>query len=147
MQIAFVRRMREVVMQVRLPKCLVSFCLGSAVAFSAAGVHAQSAIALKSGESTELPNVIWVINCLSIVVGSPQIEILDGPTELALTLKEGILIARRQNCAKPVQGWTVVATAKDVKEPIQAKLTYRIKLKTKIGDRQEAHVYNVSLFP
>jgi hypothetical protein len=81
------------------------------------------------------------------VVGSPQIEILEGPAELNLAIKEGMVIPRRQNCAKPVPGGTVVATAKDVKEPTQARLTYRIKFKTKVGDRQESHVYNVSLFP
>jgi hypothetical protein len=46
-----------------------------------------------------------------------------------------------------VPGGTVVATAKDVTEPKQGKLTYRIKYKTKDGDRQTGHIYNVSLFP
>jgi hypothetical protein len=134
-------------MRIRLPVGFVSLCLGSSIVFGSAAVDAQSGIALKSGESTELQSVYWVINCASIVVGSPQIEILEGPAELNLAIKEGMVIPRRQNCAKPVPGGTVVATAKDVKEPTQARLTYRIKFKTKVGDRQESHVYNVSLFP
>jgi hypothetical protein len=129
---------------------LAGFCLGSTIMFSGAEVYAQSAmpaIALKSGESTELQTVYWVINCASIVIGSPQIEILEGPAELTLEIKEGMVLPRRQNCAKLVPGGTVVATAKDVKESSQAKVTYRIKFKTKAGDRQESHVYSVSLFP
>ncbi len=41
----------------------------------------------------------------------------------------------------------VVATAKEVKEPKEAKLTYRVKYKTKDGDRQTSNVYTISLFP
>jgi hypothetical protein len=135
-------------MRIRLPVGIAGLCLGSSIVFVSAGVHAQStAFALKSGESTELQAVYWVINCASIVVGSPEIEILEGPAELTLAIKEGMVLPRRQNCAKPVRGGTVVATAKEVKEPTQARLTYRIKFKTKAGDRQESHVYNVSLFP
>jgi hypothetical protein len=46
-----------------------------------------------------------------------------------------------------VPGGKVVATAKDVKEPKEAKLTYRVKYKTKDGDRQTSNVYTISLFP
>jgi hypothetical protein len=46
-----------------------------------------------------------------------------------------------------VPGGKVVATAKDVKEPKEAKLTYRVKYKTKDGDRQTSKVYTISLFP
>jgi hypothetical protein len=135
-------------MRVRFPPCLVSFSLGSALMFSITGVHAQSThLVIKSGESIELHDVIWIRNCASIIVGTPEIEVLDGPAELTLAYKPGMIIPRAQRCAKPVLGGTVIATAKDVKEPGEAKLTYRIKLKTKIGDRQEGRVFNVSLFP
>jgi hypothetical protein len=56
-------------MQVRLPTCLVSFCLGSALLFGATGVQAQTRVTLKSGESAELHLVYRVMNCASIVVG------------------------------------------------------------------------------
>ena len=42
---------------------------------------------------------------------------------------------------------TVVATAGAVKAPKEAKLTIRLKFKTKIGERQSSNVYIVSLFP
>ena len=136
-------------MRVCLPTCIVSFCLGSALLFSGAGVHAQAPtrIALKSGESAELGLVYWIINCASIVVGNPEVEVLEGPEELTLEIKKGNVIPRAQNCAKPVPGGTLVATAKEVKERKDAKLTYRVKYKTKDGDRQASGTYNVSLFP
>jgi hypothetical protein len=34
-----------------------------------------------------------------------------------------------------------------VKQPTEAKLTFRVKYKTKDGTRQSGHVYNVSLLP
>jgi hypothetical protein len=113
------------------------------------GAFAQSElrIALKSGESVELGPVYWVANCRSIMVGLPEVEILEGPPELTLTLKEAMVLPRQQKCPANVSGAILTATAKDVKEPIQAKLTYRLKYKTKDGDRQRSNVYGVSLFP
>lgn len=134
-------------MQVRLPTCLVSLCLGSALLFSATGAQAQTRIALKSGESAELSVVFYVVNCASIMVGTPEVEILEGPEELTLEIKKGNVIPRAQNCAKPVSGGTLVVTAKEITERKDAKLTYRVKYKTKDGDRQRGGTYTVSLFP
>jgi hypothetical protein len=115
--------------------------------FSAIGAQAQTRIALKSGESAELQLVWLIANCASIVVGNPEVEILEGPEELTLEIKKGNVIPRAQNCAKPVPGGTLVATAKEVTERKNATLTYRIKFKTKDGDRQRGGTYTVSLFP
>jgi hypothetical protein len=134
-------------MRVRLSPCIVGFCLCSVLLFNGVGVHAQTRISLKSGESAELELVYFVVNCASIVVGNPDVEVLEGPEELTLEIKKGNVIPRRQNCAKPVPGGTLIATAKEVKERKDAKLTYRIKFKTKQGDRQQSGAYNVSLFP
>jgi hypothetical protein len=119
--------------------CGIAAVLGTA--------DAQTRIALKNGESAELSPVYYVSNCRAIMVGLPEIEILEGPAEVTLAIKEGMVLPRRFNCANRVPGGTIVATAKDVKEPVEAKLTYRVKYKTKDGDRQTSNVYNVSLFP
>lgn len=134
-------------MRVQLPTCIFSFCLSSALFFSCAGVHAQTRIALKSGESAELGLLYWISNCTSIMVGNPEVEVLEGPPELTLSFKPGMVIPRASKCAKPVQGGTLIVTAKDINEPKQATLTYRVKYKTKEGDRQRSGVYSVSLFP
>jgi hypothetical protein len=144
---SFVRRMKKGCYARSLATCLVSFCLGSALLFGATGVQARTRIALKSGESAELQLVYLVVNCASIVVGTPEVEILEGPEELTLEIKKGNVIPRAQNCAKPVPGGTLVVTAKEVTERKDAKLTYRVKYKSKQGDRQVGGVYRVSLLP
>jgi hypothetical protein len=113
------------------------------------GARAQSApeIAVKSGESVELGTAYFVSACRSVLVAPPTVEVLEGPPELTLVVKPGDVLPRRQNCPNKVAGGIVVATAKDVKEPINTKLTYRVIYKTKDGDRQVAHTYNISLFP
>jgi len=117
----------------------VIFGLGVVSALGTIGVDAQTnvqRITLKNGESVELHPIYWVVNCRSIMVGMPEIEILEGPPEVTLAIKEEMVLPRRFNCANRVPGGTIVATAKDVKEPVETKLTYRVKYKTKDGDRQ-----------
>jgi hypothetical protein len=104
-------------------------------------------LALKNGESIELYSVYWVAACHSIMVGLPEVEIMDGPPTLALNIKEGQVLPRRQGCAAKVNGGTLMLTAKDVTEKAEAKLTYRVKYQTKDGPRETSHTYIVSLFP
>jgi hypothetical protein len=122
--------------------------LALAAAFAACSpACAQERYTLKSGESVEMGPVYWVANCRSIMIGMPEVEILEGPPAVTLSVKEGMVLPRRQNCAKPVPGGTLIISAKDVTEPMEGKLTYRLKYKTKDGDRQVSRVYSVSLYP
>jgi hypothetical protein len=104
-------------------------------------------IALKSGESVELGAVYYIMNCRSVMVGKPVVEILEGPPEVSLTIKEGDVLPRRQGCSGKVPGGTLIATAAAVKETKIARLIYRVKYKTKDGDRQVANAYYVGLVP
>ena len=81
------------------------------------------------------------------MVGLPEIEVLEGPTEVSLSVREEPVLPRRQGCAKKIPGGTLMLTAKGVTEPVEAKLAYRVKYKTKDGDRQTSQVYIVSLYP
>ena len=128
-------------------KAVSIVALVSAAVACCGDAHAQQRIALKSGESVELGPVYWIANCRSIMLGLPEVEILEGPAELALSIKEEMVLPRRQNCAAKVPGGTLVVTAKEIKEPGETKLTYRLKYKTKDGDRSRGNVYQVSLFP
>jgi hypothetical protein len=122
--------------------------IGFAAFAAANGAHGQQAprrIALKSGESTELRNYYFVRRCQSIMISKPVLDVLEGPEELTVSLKEGMKVP--QKCTKPVPGGAVVATAKDVKAPKEAKLTIRLKFNTKVGERQSSNTYSVSLFP
>jgi hypothetical protein len=124
-----------------------SLTIATIVGAAEAQAQAGRRVALKDGESVELGKVYYVSNCRSIMVGIPEIEVLEGPQEVTLAIKEGMVLPRRQNYANKVPGGTVVATAKDVKERSDTKLTYRVKYKTKDGERQTSGVYNFSLFP
>jgi hypothetical protein len=55
-------------------------------------------------------------------------------------------VPRTQGCSNKINGGTILATAKDVKEPQSVKLVFRVKYKTKGGDRQVANSYYVELF-
>ena len=58
-----------------------------------------------------------------------------------------MVLPRAYNCAAPVPGGVVVATATNVTEPKEGKLTYRLKFSTKMGERQNSNTYIVSLYP
>jgi hypothetical protein len=126
--------------------------LGVATALLATITGAQAQqnarrIALKSGESTELRDFWVVVNCQSVLIGTPVVEVLDGPAEVTVEFKEGMQLPRALSCAKQVPGGSIVAAAKDVARQKEAKLTVRVKYNTKMGERQFADVYIVSLFP
>jgi hypothetical protein len=104
-------------------------------------------IAVKNGESVDLGVVYWVANCHSIMVGLPEIEMLEGPPGVTLSIREEPVLPRRQGCADKVPGGTVVLTAKEVTERSDTKLTYRVKYKIKDGPRQTSQSYMISLFP
>jgi hypothetical protein len=117
---------------------------------SASGAYAQAEprrLALKNGESIEIGSAYWVSHCRSIMVGLPEVEILEGPEGASLAIKEEPVLPRRQGCAAKVPGGTLVLTAKDVTEPKEAKLTYRLKYKTKDGPRQTSNAYIIALYP
>jgi hypothetical protein len=133
------------------PEIILAAILASFISSAATEARAQNpeeaGIALKGGESVDLGSLWYVANCRSIMIGSPEVEVLEGRPELKLSVKEEMVLPRSQNCSSKVPGAILTATAKDVKEAIHAKLTYRVKYKTKDGDRQRARTYNVSLFP
>lgn len=104
-------------------------------------------IALKSGESAELRNYFFIVNCQSIMIGQPTLDVLEGIEEVTVTLKDSMILPRGRDCAKPVPGGTVVVTAKHIDEQKEGKLTIRLKFNTKQGERQDSSSYLISLFP
>jgi hypothetical protein len=123
-----------------------------AIAGITIGASAQAQVdvrrlGVKSGENIELGPVYFVANCRSIMIGLPEIEILEGPPEVTLSIKEAQVLPRRQGCAAPVAGGKLMLSAKTVTEPREAKLIFRVRYKTKDGDRQISNSYIVSLFP
>ncbi|MGB7915388.1 MAG: hypothetical protein WCF79_08880 [Rhodomicrobium sp.] len=102
-------------------------------------------IVAKSGETIDVRPVYGALHCKSILVAPPEIEVLQGPPELKLSIREDMVTPL--NCENKVKGGFVVATVGDVKQPTEGKVSFRVKYKTKDGTRQSGYVYNVSLLP
>src|SRR5215470_1346796 len=122
---------------------LAILAIGCADAALGTEAHAQAEtrIVLKAGESVEIKTVYWVVNCRSIMIGLPEVEVLEGPPQLSLSIREEKVLPRRQGCAAQVPGGTLLLTAKDVTEKTEATLTYRLNYKTRAGDRQTSSTY------
>jgi hypothetical protein len=138
------------VQQTRSTAIVTALLLAGAYLASLGPANAQGVlpeIAVKNGESVDLGTVYYVSQCRSIMIGLPDIEVLEGPKNVTLSIREEDVLPRRQGCAAKVAGGTLVLTAKDVTEPAQAKLTYRTNYKTKDGPRQTSRSIMVSLFP
>ena len=54
-----------------------------------------------------LRNYFYVVNCQSILIGNPTVEILEGLEEIDVTVKPDKILPRAQNCAKEVPGGKV----------------------------------------
>ena len=105
-------------------------------------------IALKSGESSELGDIFFVsTSCKSLLKGTPEVEILDGPPGVTAAINPAKVIPRTLGCANPVPGGKLVITAKDIEEHSYTRMILRINYKTAIGDRQRSENINISLFP
>jgi hypothetical protein len=129
---------------------IVAAMLIAIAAFASSGAaDAQTPrqLVLKKGESIDVGQVYYVSNCHSIMVGLPEIEVLEGPPGVAVSIREEPVLPRRQSCAAKVPGGTLVMTAKDVAEESESKLTYRVKYQTKDGPRQTSNTFIVKLFP
>lgn len=79
---------------------------------------------------------------------TPIAEVLEGPSELTVAIRPGKVLPRKQSCAKPVDGGTLVlSAAKELKSRLQGKMTIRIKYVTKDGDRQNSREIDYTLIP
>jgi hypothetical protein len=109
--------------------------------------NSPRSIALKNGESIDLMPVFGEKNCRSILTATPTVEVLESPPEIKVAVREEMVTPRRATCKDKIKGGVVFVTANDVKARTEGKLTFRIKYKSKDGERQTAHTYNVTLFP
>ncbi|MBX9776409.1 MAG: hypothetical protein K2Y71_18680 [Xanthobacteraceae bacterium] len=132
-------RLRSVIFLVA--QCVVIACVVSS------GKAQNRIIILKSGETVELHTVYWVSNCRSIMIGLPEIEVLEGQEHVSLSMKKDMVLPRRQECPNKVPGGVLTATAKNIEKPMEGKLTYRLKYKIKDGDRPRGYSFGLSLFP
>jgi hypothetical protein len=128
----------------------IAFLCAAAVA----GTEAQAqtivgspTLALKSGETLELGLIYWVSRCRSILTSTPEAEVLDGPSQVAVSVKQEMVLPRAQQCASRVPGGKLMISAKEIEDPSYTSLTVRISFKTKDGERKYSQVYNLHLLP
>lgn len=103
--------------------------------------------ALKSDESVEVGDVYYVLNCRSLLTGTPEVTILDGPPGVTAAVVDAQVTPRLQQCAKPVKGGKLVLKADKIEDQSQTVMTIRVKYKTKDGDREKSLTFGMSLFP
>jgi len=102
-------------------------------------------IVAKSGETIDIRPVYGALHCKSILTATPEVEVLQGPPELKLSVREDMVTPEK--CETKVKGGVLVATVGEVKQQIDGKVRFRVKYKTKNGTREPGYVYNVSLLP
>jgi hypothetical protein len=135
-------------MKLRIAEAIAGVCAMLVACVSAQAQQNQTQrIAAKSGETIELFNVFAQVNCRSILLATPEVEVLEGPAELALTVKEQMVPVPRFDCPNKLKGGTVLAVIGKVDHAIEGRLTFRVKFKTKTVNNQQAYTYNYSLFP
>jgi hypothetical protein len=127
----------------------VLFALGLTLIIGRPCADAQtpSRLVVRNGEAIELTDIYFVSNCRSIMIGLPEIEVLEGPATLSFAIKEEQVVPRKFGCATKVPGGKLMLSAKGITERSETNLVYRLKYKTKAGDRQIGGAYIVTLFP
>ena len=109
---------------------------------------AKGVLSLKAGESTDVGDVYYVVNCKSLLKGDPTVEVMEGPPEVTVSIRKQDVTPRGKSCSKPVPGGIIVITApKEIKAKSEGKLTVRLKVPTVDGERQTSRAYDVKLFP
>jgi hypothetical protein len=104
-------------------------------------------LALKSGESTEVSDLYWVVNCRSQLTTTPEVTILDGPPGVTATVTEAMVTPRFQQCPKPVAGGKLKVTAGKIEDQSNSIMTIRIRYATRDGVRDKSMTFTVALFP
>jgi hypothetical protein len=125
---------------------IIGAAIGLTLAACAASAQTEvKTIAAKGGETVDLMPVYGARKCQSTLTATPEVEILQGPAEVKLSVREEMVTPK--NCSNKIKGGVVVATIAPIKQPVDGKLTFRVKYKAKDGDHQVGHVYSVSIVP
>jgi len=136
-------------------KLLVAFAafglasLGSTISAGAQTIYfSVSNVALKNGERIQLGDVFFISReCRSLLTGTPEVEIMDGPPGVAVTIDKAMVVPRSFGCAKEIPGGKIMISANDVEDYSHTRMVVRIKYPTRSGDIMRSRHINVTLFP
>ncbi|MCW6510705.1 hypothetical protein [Lichenifustis flavocetrariae] len=127
--------------------CVAGFAVLNVLAGPAIAAGAKP-VNLKAGESVDIDNVYWVAKCKSLLRGKPVADILEGPSDVTVSIRDEKVTPRSGGCSQPIDGGVLVLKApKEVKAKTEAKVTIRIKYPTSDGERQGSRIVNLTLFP
>lgn len=125
-------------------------CIGLAAATQASAQSWQmnsSSYALKEGETQELMDLYWVVNCRSQLTAPPEVMVLDGPPGVTASVSEAMVTPRLQQCAKAVKGGKLMLKADKVEDQSNTMMTIRLRYPTKDGVRERSLTFSLALFP
>jgi hypothetical protein len=135
-------------------RSLAWFCLAVSVCAVAAPEAANAqitpdlpSISLRSGETLEVADLWYAVHCQSQLKSAPTVEVLEGPSEITVSVKKAMVVPREQNCSEPIEGAKLYVAANGVADYGASKLTIRITFDTKDGERKVSETYDVTLFP
>jgi|SRR5262245_12713110 hypothetical protein len=122
--------------------------LGTSVARAQTIHFSVKNVALKSGETIEVGDVYLIsADCRSLLTGTPEVEVMDGPPGVAVAIKQAMVVPRGYGCAKAISGGKLMITANGIEDYSHTRMILRIKYKTREGDRLRSEHINVTLFP
>jgi hypothetical protein len=142
-------------MTVRAISTLAIACALALCAFAGSGTAQDGPtpqlFGIKNGETLPLRTFTWfrLATCEPLFLDFEKFDVLEGPPELSLQYEPAQVHASSttRDCPKPIKGGTILVTAKDVTEKIEAVFAFRVRMRTKEGPRQVTFRYNVLLFP
>ena len=135
-----------------MPRLFI-LAIGLSLGLIAPSVQAQSwqmnsqSFAMKSGETTEVGDIYWVVNCRSLLLATPEVTILDGPPGVTASIEEAMVVPRFQQCAQPVKGGKLKLKTGTIDDNSNTLMTLRIRYKTRDGDRDRSMSFTLALFP
>jgi len=124
-----------------------AFSLGFEEAFAQFWQMNTQSYALKNGESVEIGDLYYVMSCQSQLLSPPEVTIMDGPPGVTASVTEAMVVARYQQCPKPVKGGKLKITAEKIEEPSNSIMTLRVRFNTKDGVRDKSMSFSLALFP
>jgi hypothetical protein len=116
-------------------------------------IPAPIIFSIRAGETLLLHFASSVTNdCTVLWDHFDDIDVLDGPKEVSLDFKPGKgtvnLTASGKVCPYEVEGGNIMISARDIAEPKEANLTFRVNFHLKSGKQwQLLYRYHLLMFP
>lgn len=101
----------------------------------------------KSGDTIDLLPVFRQINCRGTLMATPEVEVLQAPPELKLTIRDEMIEVTGSKCPAKVKGAVVAVTIGAIAQPMQGRMIFRVKYKGKFRESQTGHAYDYTLSP